>query len=126
MLTVRLNGMIFRSKIGVFQSEKALYQSLRIDLSMQIPRSQDSKKNRWNLNQSIDYSVIYAKVQESIDHHNSRGTNLLETIAEDIAQRALSHTIQPISVTVSVSKLDAKLSGHVANIGCRITRPLNT
>jgi dihydroneopterin aldolase len=121
MLTVRLNGMIFRSRVGVYQSEKALFQSLQIDISMQIPRS--NPLHHWELHQSIDYSVIYSEVQQAVEHHSNRGTNLLETVAQDIATRTMAH--HPQSVTVTVSKLDAKIPGKgaVANIGCRITRP---
>jgi FolB domain-containing protein len=120
MLTVRLNGMIFRSRIGVFKSEKSLYQSLQIDISMQIPRIDGL---HWELHQSIDYSVIYGEVQQAVEYHSNRGTNLLETVAQDIATRALLH--HPHSVTVTVSKIQAKIpkAGAVANIGCRITRP---
>lgn len=87
--------------IGIYEREKAMPQTLQLDLDIAMPNS------RACLSDDINDALDYAKVAQHIQTVLSEGHfSLLETLAEHIAQIILKDFQAPW-VRVSVAKLQA-------------------
>lgn len=87
--------------IGIYEREKAMPQTLQLDLDIAMPNS------RACLSDDINDALDYAKVAQHIQSVLSEGHfSLLETLAEHIAQIILKDFQAPW-VRVSVAKLQA-------------------
>ena len=91
--------------IGVYPWEKRVPQNLRLDLEIALPNSHACHSD--DIADAIDYAEIVRHIQSTL---RSRHFNLLEALAEHIAQILLTDFKSPW-VKVSVAKLNA-ISGN--------------
>ena len=87
--------------IGVYEWEKRVPQTLQFDLEIALPSSRACQTD--NINDALNYADIVRHIQEVL---GSRHFNLLEALAEHIAQILLNDFKAPW-VKVSVAKLQA-------------------
>ena len=87
--------------IGVYEWEKRVPQTLQIDLEIALPNSRACQSD--DIADALDYSEIVRHLQQVL---TSRHFNLLEALAEHIAQIILNDFNAPW-VKVSVAKLQA-------------------
>ena len=87
--------------IGVYEWEERVPQTLQIDLEIALPDSHACQSD--NIEDALDYTDIVRDIQSALA---SRHFNLLETLAETIAQILLKDFKAPW-VKVSVAKLNA-------------------
>lgn len=87
--------------IGVYEWEKRVPQTLQIDLEIALPNTRACQTD--NIADALDYSEIVRHLQNVL---TSRHFNLLEALAEHIAQILLNDFKAPW-VKVSVAKLQA-------------------
>lgn len=87
--------------IGVYEWEKRVPQTLQIDLDIAIPSSKAGQTD--NLEDALDYADVVRDIQTALA---SRHFNLIETLAETIAEMLLNDFNSPW-VKVSVAKLNA-------------------
>ena len=87
--------------IGVYEWEKHVPQTLQIDLEIALPHSRACQSD--DIHDALDYADIVRDIQTALA---SRHFNLLEALAEYIAQILLSDFKSPW-VKVSVAKLNA-------------------
>jgi len=87
--------------IGVYDWEKRVPQTLQIDLEIALPSSLACKTD--NIDDALNYADIVRDIQSALA---SRHYNLLEALAESIAQILLDDFKAPW-VKVSVAKLQA-------------------
>lgn len=87
--------------IGVYEWEKRVPQTLQIDLEIALPNSRACQTD--NIDDALDYSKI---VQHIKDVLATRHFNLLEALAEHIAQILLNEFKAPWA-KISVAKLQA-------------------
>jgi dihydroneopterin aldolase len=87
--------------IGVYEWEKRVPQTLQIDLEIALPSSLACKTD--NIDDALNYADIVRDIQSALA---SRHYNLLEALAESIAQILLDDFKAPW-VKVSVAKLQA-------------------
>ncbi len=100
--------------IGIYEREKAMPQTLQLDLDIAMPNS------RACLSDDINDALDYAKVAQHIQTVLGEGHfSLLETLAEHIAQIILKDFQAPW-VRVSVAKLHA--IRHCNRVGICIER----
>jgi 7,8-dihydroneopterin aldolase/epimerase/oxygenase len=87
--------------IGVYEWEKRVPQTLQIDLEVALPSSLACQTD--DINDALNYADIVRDIQSALA---SRHFNLLETLAESIAQMLLNDFKSPW-VKVSIAKLNA-------------------
>jgi dihydroneopterin aldolase len=87
--------------IGVYEWEKRVPQTLQIDLEIALPSSLACQTD--NIDDALNYADIVRDIQKALA---SRHYNLLEALAESIAQLLLEDFKSPW-VKVSVGKLQA-------------------
>ena len=87
--------------IGVYEWEKRVPQTLQIDLEIALPSSLACQTD--NIKDALNYADIVRDIQKALA---SRHYNLLEALAESIAQILIDDFKAPW-VKVSVAKLQA-------------------
>ncbi len=91
-----LKGMQFYGFHGVNTEEKALGQSYVVDLVAELDLSRPGATD--HLADTVSYTHLYRQVKQVVEG-DSR--NLLEALAQDIAQRLLdNHPVESVQVTV--------------------------
>ena len=87
--------------IGVYEWEKRVPQTLQLDLDIALPDSHACQSD--DIHDALDYSKIVRHIQSALA---SRHFNLLEALAEHIAQILLNDFKAPW-VKINVAKLQA-------------------
>jgi 7,8-dihydroneopterin aldolase/epimerase/oxygenase len=101
MDTIFLRELKVETLIGVYEWEKRVPQTLQIDLEVALPNSRAAQTD--NIEDAVNYADIVRDIQSTLA---SRHFNLIETLAEHIAQILLTDFKSPW-VKVSVAKLNA-------------------
>lgn len=87
--------------IGVYEWEKRVPQTLQIDLDIAVPDNLAAQTD--DIKDALNYADVVRDIQRALA---SRHFNLIETLAETIAQMLLNDFKTPW-VKVSVAKLNA-------------------
>ena len=101
MDTIFLRELRVETLIGVYAWERRVPQTLQIDLEIALPGNRSGQSD--NIRDTLDYADIVQRIQDTL---NSRHFNLLEALAEHVAQLLLSDFHVPW-VKISVAKLNA-------------------
>lgn len=96
--------------IGVYEWEKRVPQTLQIDLEVALPDSRAAKTD--DIKDAVNYADIVRDIQKTLA---SRHFNLIETLAEHIAQILLNDFKSPW-VKVSVAKLNAIRNSRMVGV----------
>ena len=102
-----LEGMQFYGYHGGTPEERSLGQPFQIDMEAELDLSIAGKSD--NGDDTVSYTHLYRVVKEVLD---GAPKNLLETLAEQIAQRALD-SFPLAAVTVRVKKTRPPIKGAV-------------
>jgi dihydroneopterin aldolase len=95
---IQLQGMVFRGRHGVSDSERARPQEFKVDVELETRLARPGKTDR--IADTIDYRLVRAIVKEVVEGDSQ---HLIESLAEKIALRALK--MRGVSaVTVRVAK----------------------
>jgi len=111
---ILIEGLVLPAFIGVFEHEYGASQSVRFDVTVDItPLGLEGEHEVHNI-------VRYDHIVEHIKTILAKGhVDLVETLAEDVAQACLSYD-RAEQVCVTVAKLDAFADAQA--VGVRITR----
>jgi len=96
-----LRELKIETLIGVYEWEKRVPQTLQLDLEIALPDSRACQTD--NIKHALNYADIVRDIQTALA---SRHYNLLEALAESIAQILLDDFKAPW-VKISVAKLNA-------------------
>ncbi|MCW5604702.1 MAG: dihydroneopterin aldolase [Burkholderiales bacterium] len=111
---VFISELKIETRIGVYEWERHVPQTIRLDLEVGLPGDHASKSDR--LNDTIDYAAVMSRIQAVLAGHHF---GLLENLAEHIARLLIDDFGSPW-VKVSVAKI-----GNFANtklVGVTIER----
>ena len=87
-------------EIGVHHNEKGLTQRVRFSVDIDVTRPPEALQD--DIDRTLDYDYVINGIKAIV----SRGhINLVETLAEDVAQHCLAHP-RAARVIVGVEKLD--------------------
>jgi dihydroneopterin aldolase len=114
MNAIFIHDLRVRTRIGVYDWERRLPQTIRIDVDIGLPSTRPFQSGEFA--DAVDYAAVVARIQALADA-NTHG--LLEPFAEGIAQTIIAEFGAP-SVKVRVAKL-APLPG-VREMGVMIER----
>lgn len=93
---IHVHGLKVLAPVGVFEWERRLGRTLRIDLSMSVDANAAAEGDR--IEQALDYDQVCQVVRE---HLAGDSVQLIETVAETLAKRLLeTFGIQELSLTV--------------------------
>ena len=114
MDNIFISELKIETRIGVYEWEKKVPQTIQLDLEVGLPDQHATKSG--NLDDTIDYSQIVARIEQLF--HNERFL-LLEKAAETIAEIVLRDFGAPW-VRISIAKLGALR--NVKKLGITIER----
>lgn len=114
---IRLNNMIFYGYHGVEECEKRFGQRFEVDLELFLDLQKAGRSDQ--LRDTVDYTRVYQLVEELVMEGEY---NLIEALAEEIAQTMLHHF--PVTgATVRVRKPHLPLRGISDGVEIEIKRP---
>ncbi len=112
-----LKGMQFYGYHGLFNEERKLGQRFNVDVDLYTSLKEAGKTDR--MEASIHYGEAYAKVRKIVEGPPS---NLIEAVAENIAQCLLKGFGTLKACTVKVTKPDPPIPGHYESVAVEIYR----
>ncbi|MGE5572365.1 MAG: dihydroneopterin aldolase [Bacillota bacterium] len=112
-----LRNMVFYGYHGVFPAEKELGQRFEVDVEMACDLSAPAQADDLESG-GVNYVDVYTQVKDIVEE---REFNLIEALAETIAQEVLSvHNVD--EVTVRVRKPDAAIGGVLDHVEVEVVR----
>jgi dihydroneopterin aldolase len=111
-----LDAMVFSGTHGVYEHEQHTPQPFEVDVELRMNLQPAGLSD--DLGQTIDYSRVFETCRQIVE---STRFNLLEALAEAIAQELLSG-FQADEVTVRVRKPKVQLGGKLRAAGVEIRR----
>ncbi|HET9017000.1 MAG TPA: dihydroneopterin aldolase [Thermomicrobiaceae bacterium] len=118
---VFLEGMVFYGYHGVHAEERRLGQRFVVDLTASCDLRPAGTSDR--LAETVSYSDLYRITREVVE---GEPCDLVESVAEEIANRVLARQPRVVAVEVTVRKPSAPVAGSVlaaAGISIRRARP---
>lgn len=109
-----LSGMEFHAHHGALEEEERLGARFTVDLELSLAVDEGDR-----LDDTVDYSRVYARVQELVTGSRHR---LIETLASSIARTVLAEEPLLTSVVARVHKPHAPLPGVVRDVFVEVRR----
>jgi dihydroneopterin aldolase len=101
---IRLNGLRFYSRIGVFDQERSVGNEFRVDLTAVADASGFRSEN-------LDTTVSYADIYDVVAEAMRREWLLLESVSSYIADTVLDRWTLISDVKVCITKLSPPIPG---------------
>ena len=112
-----VKGLLIQASIGVHPHEYEATQPIIIDVELDMADMNLPKEDR--LHETLDYGLVADKCEElALEAH----VQLVETLAERIANWALAHDPRVQSVAVRIAKPQALLKADTAGVEVVKTR----
>ena len=105
--TISLNGLKFKSKIGLYDVERDQGNNFIVNISV------DSEKIRFN--DKIGGTVNYEKMYSIVESEMSVSCNLMETVAHNISKRIHSELENIKLCKIEIIKENPKIGGDLDN-----------
>ena len=112
-----LEKMDFYGYHGVYPEENKLGQRYRVDLTLYVDLKTAGQTD--DLNNSVNYAEIYTLCKEIVE---GKPFNLIEAVAEKIAQDVFVHHKRVKACAVKVIKPDPPIPGHYQSVAVEIER----
>jgi len=114
MDTIFISELRIETRIGIYEWEKKVPQTIQLDLEVGLPGAHASKSGR--IGDTIDYSQVVARIEQLFGEHHFA---LLERAGEAIAE-IVTREFRAPWVRVSIAKL-APLA-NVKRLGVTVER----
>jgi dihydroneopterin aldolase len=111
-----LDGMTFLGTHGVNPEEQETPQRFEVDVELLVDLAPAGRSD--DLADTLDYARVYETCRQIVE---STHFNLIEALAEDIAQAILAGFAVP-EVVVRVRKPDVRLGGPLRSAGVELRR----
>jgi len=102
---------------GLFPEENKLGQRFYVDIELFLDLKQAGKSDR--MEDSIDYGLVYEYVKKIVE---GEAKNLIETVAEEIAEQLLGHFESLDACRIKVIKPDPPIAGYYESVSVEIYR----
>lgn len=96
MFTIRLHNLVFFSFHGVHEEESILGNRFEVNVELSF----DATEQITALEQTVNYASVYKIIKERM----AMPTKLMETLAQDMAQKIVDFDSRIKSIAVSVEK----------------------
>ncbi|MDC3414845.1 dihydroneopterin aldolase [Aquibacillus sp. 3ASR75-11] len=114
---IYLNRMEFYGYHGVFPEEKRLGQRYMVDVALELDLKVPGETDK--MEDSIDYGRVYEMTKNIVE---GDAKNLIETVAENIANQFFAKFDKLSGCTVKVIKPNPPIPGHYQSVGVEIHR----
>lgn len=114
---IYVKQMEFYGYHGVYSEENRLGQRFMVDLVIGLDLEMAGKTDR--LDETINYADIYFTCKEIVE---GKPRQLIESVAESIAETLLNNFPKIKTVTVTVNKPNPPIPGHFHSVAVEITR----
>lgn len=111
-----LNGMKFYAYHGVFEAEKQLGQVFIVDATLHVDLKAAGETD--DLNETVHYGMVY----EAIKAEMAVPSDLLEHVAERIANKLLTAFQKIESLSIRITKQNPPIDGYYDGVGIEIER----
>ena len=105
--TISLNGLEFKSKIGLFDFEKERGNTFIVNVSIDV--------DKITYDDSIEGTVDYSNLFSIIDREMSKEYNLIETVAHRISNNIHSQIKNIKLCKIEIIKKNPPIDGNVDN-----------
>lgn len=112
-----LKNMVFYGYHGVFPEEKELGQRFKVDVELFLPLEKAGKTDE--MKESIDYGHAFDVIRDVVEQEPK---NLIEAVAQSIADRLFINFSKLQSCTVKVKKMNPPINGHYDFVAVEIYR----
>lgn len=112
-----LNQLEFYGYHGLFPEEKKLGQRFIIDAELFLPLHIAGKTD--DMNDSADYGAVYKLIKDIVEGESK---DLIEALAEDIAQQILANFKLVKACGIKVIKPDPPICGNYKSVAVEIYR----
>jgi dihydroneopterin aldolase len=112
-----LANMTFQARHGVHDWEKRNPQRFEVDVELELDLGPAGRTD--NLGQTIDYGPLYDQIAAIV---NGRPVDLIETLAQAVADAILGSDLRIEAVTVRVRKPEVRLGGPLDHAAVEIMR----
>lgn len=109
MVTIQLKNLLFFSHHGIHAEEKILGNTFEINVDITF--------NETDRIDSLEQTINYASVYDIIRQRMTIPTELLETIAQDIARQVHAFDNRILSISVSIGKKNPPIPGMEGSVG---------
>jgi 7,8-dihydroneopterin aldolase/epimerase/oxygenase len=116
MSLIILEDMEFFAKHGCFDEERIIGTNFLVHLEIDSDTSKAEKSD--SLQDTIDYQKVYNTVKKEMD----RPSNLLENVANRIIDKLMGNFQTIKKVTVKVSKLNPPLGYKMKSVSVQLTK----
>lgn len=114
---IYFNGMEFYGYHGVFPEENKLGQRFLVDMELYLDLSLAGEKDQ--LDHTINYAEVYELCKTIVEGETYQ---LVEKIAQEIANRSLDQFPLLNEVMVRIIKPDPPIPGHYRSVAVEIKR----
>jgi 7,8-dihydroneopterin aldolase/epimerase/oxygenase len=114
---ILLNDMEFYGYHGALQEENKLGQRFRVNAELLLDLQPAGKSDQ--LEETVNYAEIYNLCKLIVE---GKPNNLIETVAEKIAEGILGQFSKVEKCKVTVVKPDPPIPGHYSSVAVEITR----
>jgi len=109
MFTIHLNNLRFFSFHGLYDEERILGNEYEVNAEVTIA----AKEQVTALHQTVDYVKIYDIIKQRM----AIPANLLETVAQDLAQLIYDADNRIVSIHINIKKVYPPIASFSGNIG---------
>jgi 7,8-dihydroneopterin aldolase/epimerase/oxygenase len=109
MFTIHLTGLKFFSFHGVHEEERILGGVYEVDMAVTF--KEDNRINE--LQQTVDYVKVYAVIKQQMAIPSA----LLETVAQDLAEKVYIVDNRIKSVSISIKKIHPPIAAFLGTTG---------
>jgi len=114
---ISLKRMQFYGYHGLFDAENTLGQRFFVDADIYTSLKLAGKSD--NMNDSIDYGKVFHIIEEIVE---GEPKNLIEAVAEEIAETLLLTFAQIDACRIEVTKPDPPIPGHYDSVSVQVFR----
>lgn len=97
---VFVHDLVLDAEIGVYSNEKGVTQRARFSVDIEVTPAGQAVEDQ--IGRVLDYDMIVATIKDILAEGH---INLVETLADEVASRCLTHP-RAASVKVKIEKLD--------------------
>ncbi|MCL6515678.1 dihydroneopterin aldolase [Alicyclobacillus sp.] len=117
MDSIILRNMTFYGYHGAFPEEKAIGQRFSVSLTLYLDLREAGASDR--LADTVNYAKVYEDVKRILE---GPAYNLLERVAERVAEEVLTRHPRLCGVRVAIEKPSAPIPGALESVGIVIER----
>jgi 7,8-dihydroneopterin aldolase/epimerase/oxygenase len=109
MFTIHLNNLKFFSFHGLYQEERILGGQFEVDVAVTCKED----KRITEIQQAVDYVKVYAIIKQQMEIP----TPLLETVAQDLAEKIYRGDNRITSISISIKKTHPPIAAFMGTVG---------